>query len=87
MLRRCVMCKNGCSPLRYITVISLEQICKDPSITFIPLEILYKGLVGVYFSLIQFVLCKNGYSLPLASCYELSPLYVSFRQKKPFYTH
>ena len=57
------MRNNGYSPLFCITVISLEQILKEPSITLIPLEIFHLCLVGEYFHLRQFVLCKNGCSL------------------------
>ena len=60
------MCKNGCSPLLYIRDISFEQILKELSITFIPHEIFYQCLVEIYFTLRQFVLCKNGYSLLLS---------------------
>ena len=80
-MSRCfVVSNNGCSPLLYIRVISLEQNLndlKEPSITFIPLEKIYFCLEGVCFSLRQFVLCKN--SCTFASCYELSTLYL--RQK------
>ena len=75
------MCKNGCSPLLYIRDISFEQIFKDFSITFIPHEIFYQCLVGIYFTLRQFVLCKNGYSL-LLSVFNYLPC-ISLLGRKP----
>ena len=73
--------KNGCSPLLYIRDISFEQIFKDFSITFIPHEIFYQCLVGIYFTLRQFVLCNNGYSL-LLSVFNYLPC-ISLLGRKP----
>ena len=82
MSRWCVMCKNGCSPIIYIRVISLEQKLIDSSLTFKPIEILYQCLVGVYIFQLKVVCHVQEWLLSHASCNKLSPLYEYLRQNK-----
>ena len=69
------MCKNGCSPIIYIRVISLEQKLKETFLTFKPIEILYRCLVGVYIFQLKVVCLVQEWLLSLAPCNKLSILY------------